>query len=339
MEDDDHDGSITMTRRRGTKISAMRGKGGKQSRSKFSSSDRDGSGASDDEDEAIRSHKNRTFKLLSSASSASAAPVSDNDVHAEAGPSTNTAALSRHEKMEALAARRRKTQGEADVPENGASANDPLIDAFFGAPSPSSPTSRSPSLDIQGSDEDEHNEAMPDFMAKSLKNAKPNGKATKAKKSKAASAERDILSDLEDDFERANARVASKRAVATKEKAPPKSSPCPRRSSKTCTVKQRVWSARTVPNLAWPITRRRSSASTSCLTRSRPRNLHETTLWQAQRRVQIVLLAKTAVSLLQDSIHRRSLPASPRVSRTQTPSIRTRFANGRVLTLAVPSSP
>ncbi|CDR99731.1 hypothetical protein [Sporisorium scitamineum] len=190
---DDQNGSITLTRRRGAKISAMKG-------------------------------KTRTFKLVSSASSASATPADQQDAHA--GPSANNATtLSRRKKMDALAARFRKAHGEREADVETNAQTDPLLDAFFGGASPGRIPSRSPSLDIHGSDDDEHNEAMPAFVASNSETAVTAKSKSKKKKDKAAANERDILSDLEGDFDRANAKVASKRAAAAKDKAQPKAKP------------------------------------------------------------------------------------------------------------------
>ncbi|CBQ72484.1 conserved hypothetical protein [Sporisorium reilianum SRZ2] len=234
---DEQDVSITLTRRRGAKISAMKGKSNKPIRSKFSSSsDQEAGAASDDDvdDDHVQARKARTFKLASSASSASATPADHADAHA--GSSVNT--LSRREKMDALAARFRKAHGEPEaVVETNAQA-DPLLDAFFGGGSPGRIPSRSPSLDIQGSDDDEHNDAMPAFMAPNADSATATAKS-KSKKNKkntkAVATERDILSDLEDDFDRANAKVASKRATAAaaKDKAQPKVKPLTKKELET----------------------------------------------------------------------------------------------------------
>ncbi|KAJ9476305.1 MRC1 domain-containing protein [Pseudozyma hubeiensis] len=227
MAEDDQDGSITITRRRGAKVSAMKARGGKAKHSNItSSSDKEASAISDEDDDHVRSHKPRAFKLVSSASSTSATPADHDDAH----NAIDTTAPSRREVMDALAARARKAHGEIEA-ENDASAQaDPLLDAFFGGASPGRIPSRSPSLDIQESDEDEHNDAMPAFMAApgTTATAKP-----KPKKKKQAPKERDILSDLEDDFERANAKAASKRATATKEKAPPKVKPLSKKEIET----------------------------------------------------------------------------------------------------------
>ncbi|SOV05225.1 uncharacterized protein UDID_03296 [Ustilago sp. UG-2017a] len=224
MPIDDAEGSLAISRPRGAKISAMRGKGGQAKRSKFSSSsDKEASAASDDEDEGVN-RKARAFKLASSPSSSSAPQADDHD--AEAGPST---VASRREKIAALAARARKAHGGAQ-PEANTGA-DPLIDAFLGGGSPERIPSRSPSLDIQDSDEAEHNDAMPAFMASKSKQSKP--KKNKSKKSKGVAVERDVLSDLEDDFDRANAKVASKRTALSKEKAPPKVKPLSKKELET----------------------------------------------------------------------------------------------------------
>ncbi|GAC94942.1 hypothetical protein PHSY_002515 [Pseudozyma hubeiensis SY62] len=227
MADDDQDGSITITRRRGAKVSAMKARGGQAKHSKFtSSSDKEASAISDDDDDHVRSHKPRTFKLVSSASSTSATPADQDDVH----DATDTTAPSRRQVMDALAARARKAHGEAEAENDANTQADPLLDAFFGGTSPGRIPSRSPSLDIQESDKDEHNDAMPAFMAAPGTNATAK---SKPKKKKQAPKERDILSDLEDDSERAHAKAASKRAAATKEKAPPKVKPLSKKEIET----------------------------------------------------------------------------------------------------------
>lgn len=218
---EDRDESMPIARRRGGKISAMFGKAGRAKRSKFSSSLDDEYSAASEDDDDIQTRKARTFKLVSSASSLT--PPADDD-HAEAGPSTiHTSAPSRREKIAALAARMRKAHGEVETEES--TEAEPLLDAFFGGiPDGNRRPSTSPSLDIQDSDDDEHNDAMP-FLAHRSKSASSKTKKTKSKKSKPAAAERNILSDLEGDFERGNAKVASKRTAAPKEKALPKVKP------------------------------------------------------------------------------------------------------------------
>ncbi|EST07047.1 DNA replication checkpoint mediator, MRC1 domain protein [Kalmanozyma brasiliensis GHG001] len=213
MADDDQDNSANISRPRGGKISAMRGKGGKPSRSKFSeSSDKEASAGSDVDDDEVNARKPRTFKLVSSASSASATPANQ-DASVDDEP-----ALTRRDKVAALAARARKAHGAGEGEMDANTEADPLLDAFFGGGSPGRIPSRSPSLDIQGSDEDEHNDAMPAFMALNSKSAAAKSKSKKSKK--AAPVERDILDDPQDD-----PKHASKRAAASKEKGPPKIKP------------------------------------------------------------------------------------------------------------------
>nr|CDI53055.1 hypothetical protein BN887_05109 [Melanopsichium pennsylvanicum 4] len=214
----DHD--ITLTRRRGAKISAMRGKARKATKSKFSSSsDKHNSSASEDGD-PVQAHNSRTFKLVSSASSTSATPADNNDK--EAGTSAIDAASLRRKKIQALAAKARQAHGQAETDAHALA--DPLVDSFFGFGSPGRIPSRSPSLDIQQSDEDEFNDVMPAFMA--ARSKQPAQAKPKSKQTKPVALERDVLSDLEGDFNCANAKVASKRAAAaTKEKVPPKVKP------------------------------------------------------------------------------------------------------------------
>lgn len=216
MADVDQDGSVTITHRRGAKVSAMKGKGSSSKHSKFSSSSgNEASSASDEDDDHVQSRRPRTFKLVSSESSDP--PMSTDRDNVDSGPSSPNATVpSRRERMDALAARARKAQGEVEDAKEATAQPDPLLDDFFGDASPARLPCRSPSFDIQQSDDDEHNDAMPAFMAAhSTTKTTSKTKSKKKKKKKLAQKERDILSDPEADFDRVNPNDAPKRATAS----------------------------------------------------------------------------------------------------------------------------
>ncbi|EPQ29250.1 uncharacterized protein PFL1_03005 [Pseudozyma flocculosa PF-1] len=129
-DDDDEDAAVQRrlsnpTRRRGAKVSAMKGRGGKHAA--IASSDSEG-------EASVRPRKPKTFKLVSSSSV-------DETGAGDTRGSSSSAAKSRKEKMEALAAAKRKDAGAFEL----------YGDADDGLPGldPSAPRSRSRSLSIK----------------------------------------------------------------------------------------------------------------------------------------------------------------------------------------------
>ncbi len=233
MADVSRDDGTTLSRPRGSKISAMKGKGGKASRSKFSeSSDKDGSIHSDENDDQVQTRKPRTFRFVSSASSDSANPV-DQDASVN-----NEPALTRRDKVAALAARARKARGEADVEvENNAEA-EPLLDAFFGGGSPGRILSRSPSLDIQAVTKTNTTTPCPRSWLqspdpRSLRPSRGNPESRPLSSETSSATSRRIRSTHPSALQRRRRRHR------------PRSSLCPKKRSTLCTNRQLVSPART----------------------------------------------------------------------------------------------